>query len=351
MLIIDGHEDIATSFVALGRDFTQPVAVTRAREGDNHPEGICTLGLPDALNSGVGLVFGTLFVAPAQSGCSDCYAVYHDAEEAHQLACRQLEHYRDLARHPQIRLVHNRGDLHQLKATWGSADPQLGIVVLMENADPIRTPAEAGFWFERGVRIVGPAWRGTRYSGGTGDPGPLTRDGRMLMRELERNGLTLDVSHMAEESFWQALDLFGGTVIASHSNCRALMPGTREDRHLSDAMIQALVARDAVIGIVLYNQFLAPDWNRTRGKQSLGLEAMLHHVDHICQLAGDACHVAIGSDFDGGFGSESIPRELDTVADLPRIAEALSKAGYADAAIAGIMGTNWLRLLERSLPA
>ena len=136
---------------------------------------------------------------------------------------------------------------------------KVGFVILMEGADPIRTPDEAKEWFASGVRIVGPAWQKTRYSGGTGAPGPLSKEGKELMKEMERTGLILDTSHMAEESFFEALDLFHGAVIASHSNCRVYTP---TDRQLSDEMIRAILKRDGVIGTVLYNKFLDPDWEK-----------------------------------------------------------------------------------------
>jgi membrane dipeptidase len=216
----------------------------------------------------------------------------------------------------------------------------------MEGADPIRSPDEAAEWHGAGVRIIGPAWSATRYSGGTNAPGPLTPAGRALMREMSDAGLALDVSHIAEQSFWEALELFDGTVIASHSNCRALVPGPREDRHLSDAMIKALIDRDAVIGMVLYNRFLDSAWTLEQGKSAVGLDVVLRHIDRICQIAGDARHVAIGSDFDGGFGSECIPREMDSIADMPRVGDALRSAGFSEADVAAVLGGNWLRKLE-----
>ncbi|HKS69815.1 MAG TPA: membrane dipeptidase, partial [Ktedonobacterales bacterium] len=200
-------------------------------------------------------------------------------------------------------------------------------------------------YYARGLRILGTSWHGTRYGGGTRAPGPLTVLGRDLLGEMARLGMILDISHMAEETFWQALDVFPGRVIASHSNCRAYTP---TDRHLSDEMIQALAARDAVIGTVLANSFLEGGWKA--GDPLLTLDAVVRHIDHICQLTGTTRHCAIGSDFDGGFGVESTPAELDSVADLGRIGQALAAHGYSEADVAGILGGNWLRLLEESLP-
>ena len=221
----------------------------------------------------------------------------------------------------------------------------VGMLLLMENADPISKPTELYEWVNGGLRIVGPAWRGSRYAGGTGEPGPLTALGRGLLGEMQRLGVILDISHLAEESFWQALDLFTGPVIASHANCRVFTP---TDRHLSDEMIRALIARDAVIGTVLANKFLDPAW---APGAPLPLNVVIRHIDHICELAGDATHCALGSDFDGGFGAESTPDGFDSVADLSKIADTLSAHGYTSADIESIMGGAWLRLLRRSLPA
>lgn len=199
------------------------------------------------------------------------------------------------------------------------------------------------------MRILAPAWHATRYAGGTGEPGPLTELGRRLIEEIERTGLVLDVSHLAEASFFEALDLYHGPVIASHSNCRAFVP---TDRQLSDEMIRALAQRDGVIGIVLFNRFLQDGWKEAgRIKSQVTLAHVVKHIQHVCDLTGDARHVALGSDFDGGFGAESIPAELEHVEDLYKIEDALLAAEFPEEDIDNIMNGNWLRMLRRSLPA
>jgi membrane dipeptidase len=306
--------------------------------GDPIPE-TAMVGLPDLRRGGVGLVFSTIFVSPA------------DADTMTAKAKAQLRYYQELAADGSIRLITGRGELQSLVADWHAAaaptDRPVGFVLLMEGADPIREPADLDTWHRQGLRILGTSWTRTRYAGGTRAPGPLTDLGRALLREMDRLGVILDVSHMAEESFWQALDLFSGPVIASHANCREYVP---TDRHLSDDMIRALAARDAIIGTVLANRFLVGGWTPESG-EPVTLDAVVRHIDHICQLTGTARHCAIGSDFDGGFGIESTPDELDSVADLGKIADALDHAGYSPDDIVGIMGGNWLRLLERALPA
>lgn len=353
-MIVDGHEDIAYNVLMSERDFTLSVAETRAREDalTTQLQGSCTVGLPDLLASGVGIVFATLFSLPASAQNTDLPKErgYTNADEAHVMALAQLEVYRSLARRADVRLITSYAELQQFRTDYANGAECVGLVILMENGDPIRTPAETAWWQAQGVRIVGPAWQATRYCGGTRHPGPLTNLGRDLLRELEAARLILDISHMAEESFWQALDHFHGPVIASHSNCRAFVSAPVADRHLSDEMLRALIERDAVIGAVLLNGFIVPNYQRGQAKALVGLEHLIRHIDHICQLAGNTRHVAIGSDLDGGFGSENLPYELDSVADLPRIGTALDHAGYSQADIAAIMGGNWLRILEENLP-
>ena len=270
---------------------------------------------------------------------------YRTTEEAYAQGRDQLEFYRKLERDGQVRIIESRD---QLEEHLESDSPRVGFVILMEGADPIRTPKEAADWFKAGVRIVGPAWRKTRYSGGTFMPGPLTPEGRELMKEMESAGLILDTSHFAEQSFFDALDLFHGRVIASHSNCRVFTP---TDRQLSDEMISALLSRNAVIGTVIYNTFLDPKWvERGKVKSEVTIATAIKHMNHVCELAGDRKHIGIGSDFDGGFGLESIPAELDTVADLQKFGPALRESGFSETEARGVLGENWIRFLKEALP-
>jgi membrane dipeptidase len=221
-------------------------------------------------------------------------------------------------------------------------------MLALEGADPILTPDDVWWWRQQGVRQVSLAWSyGSRYAGGNAAPGPLSEDGRRLLHEMERAGLILDVSHLAEESFWQALAIFHGPVVASHSNCRALVPG---ERHLTDDMIRALAERGGVIGAVLYNRFLQAGWQIDLGKEAVTLAAVARHIDHVCQIAGSDRCSGLGSDLDGGFGRECAPAEIDTVADLHKVGAALSAAGFTAPSVEAILGGNWLRLFSASLP-
>lgn len=355
MLIIDGHEDIAYNALEWGRDIRRSAYTIREQEANNpNPNGIAMAGLPELRRGGVGLIFGVIFLFPLgnTTPIDDCHSQsYRTAEEAHRAGQGQLAYYRTLAEEPGVSLIQNQRDLQRVLTAWEQSsadDPQrpLGIVPLLEGADAIRTPAEAAQWFADGLRIVGLAWSGTRYSGGTRAPGPLTPAGKELLTEMERVGLILDTSHLAEESFWQALQSFHGPVIASHSNCRIFTP---TDRHLSDDMIRALAERDSVIGVMPVNAFLDGTWSRDNRFQ-ISLADVVRHIDHICQLTGTTRHVGIGTDVDGGFGREETPVELDTIADIAKLADALKHKGYREEDVVGIMGGNWRRFLAQALP-
>ncbi len=345
-IIVDAHQDIAWNKLALNRDFFESVADKRAHEGAKpaHGEGSAVVGFPELLAANVRVIFATLYVAQARPDRTGWGKTYTTPQEARDQAMEQIAYYVMLAADPRVSLITTRGDLERVV---NAGTPRIGLIFLMEGADPIVAPEQTPEWFDAGVRVVGPAWSQTRYSGGTRAPGPLTELGRALMPQLERAGIILDASHMAEQSFFDALELFHGTIIASHSNCRAFVD---TDRQLSDEMIRAIVARDGVIGAVMYNNFIQAGWDKTARKDAVTLADVVKHTRHICDLAGDARHVGIGSDFDGGFGMESVPREIDTVADLQKFADALSAASFGDADIANVLGGNWIRLLRRALP-
>jgi membrane dipeptidase len=154
-----------------------------------------------------------------------------------------------------------------------------------------------------------------------------------------------DLSHLAEQAFWQLLDLTNRPVIASHSNCRSIVEGQRQ---LSDDMIRAIVRRDGVIGINFYDRFLLPP--TILGTRRATLDDVIAHIKHICDLAGSAQFVGLGTDMDGGFGRENIPLEIETSADLPRLADALASAGFTDQDIANVIGANWKNFFSKNLP-
>lgn len=348
MFIVDAHEDIGINAQLEDRDVRRSVVEQRAREAakpepvdaNAHMSDTVMIGLPEHRRGGVGLVCSTIFCLPGEQEkmTSDGWA--------------QLRYYQELSKEPDtvsVRLIGSRADLDALTHDYAAAQtPEqrpVGFLPLMESADPIRDPADVEEWYNAGLRIIGPTWLGSRYCGGTGHPGGFTDLGFALLAEMERLGMILDLSHMADEAVWQALERYRGPIIASHTNCRVYVP---TDRHFTDDQICAAAARGVVIGVVLHNSFLVSGWKREQGP--VGIDAVVRHLDRVRGLVGDARHSGIGSDFDGGAGVESTPRPFDTVADLGALGDALRAYDYSEEEIRGILGDNFLRVFREALP-
>ncbi|MGQ9903275.1 MAG: dipeptidase [Anaerolineae bacterium] len=369
-LIVDAHLDLAYNVLGWRRDYRRSAYWNRQRERGTPAErenGQCCVGLPELVRGRVGIVFGTLFAEPLQRGFLNSPLTYRDEKEAHAQGMAQLDFYHRWAdNEPHVKLIGVQRDLADVALAWGytveasgelrpvtgkrqPAPHPVGIVPLMEGADPILEPKELERWVERGVRIVGPAWHRTRYSAGSDAPGGLTRLGRELLEVMAQLGVVLDVSHMAHKAMFEALDRFEGKhVIASHSNPYRIVS---DERHLPDPAIESIAERGGVIGIVLYNRFLKRGWGTGSKKHEVTLDDVVRAIDYICQVTGSADHVGIGSDFDGGLGAQQIPWELDSSRDLWKIGAELSRRGFTAGDVDKIMAGNWLRILRTALPA
>jgi membrane dipeptidase len=359
--IIDAHLDLAWNALSWGRDQTLEVEEINRLEAamaDHRSRGRATTSLPELRRGGVAVCLATLLaranpeVRP-QGGSTRLSLDYPSQSIAHAAACGQLAYYLLLERQGHLRMLRTAGELNAHWERWNAAGGRqqpAGYILAMEGADPIVEPSQAEFWWEEGLRSVNLAHYGkSRYAHGTGASGPLTSAGIELLRELERLGMILDMTHLCDESFFQALDAFSGPVLASHNNCRSLVP---RERQFSDEQLRLLIARDAVIGAALDAWMLHPDWEIGRtSREIVALDAVADHIDHICQLAGSARHAAIGSDLDGGFGSEQTPAGLETLADLQKLEGILHARGYSEAEIDAIFHGNWLRFFRRHLPA
>jgi membrane dipeptidase len=383
MLIVDAHQDLAYNILTFDRDYHLSAYETRRREqGTETPirNGDTLLGYPEYRRGRVGVIFATLFAGPAHRKLGEWDTqTYQTAEQAHTLYRNQLDTYLRLADESpdHFRLVHTKNDLREVLSKWEQEDNRLeeehadgeqsppmedldekavdppipvGLVVLMEGAEGIRRPEELVEWWELGVRIIGPAWAGTRFCGGTREPGPLTREGFELLEAMADLGFGLDISHMDEQAVLQALEVYPGTIIASHSNVDALLKGADTNRHLSDRVIEGLLERNGVIGTVICNGFLKAGWKIPDGRHQVSLQDVAAHIDYICQRAGDPFHAGIGTDFDGGYGWQSTPHEIDTIADLHKLVPLLAEKGYQEEHIGAILGKNWLDRLEIILP-
>ncbi len=377
--IIDAHLDLSWNALSWDRDLTLPLSTINQREAhmtDNKAHGNATVSLDELRRGRVAVCFATLLARalpattpsgpdldlnttvrqrgiPAE-GSKRADLDYPNPRHAHAIAAGQLAYYKQLECEGHVRILHTRDalDKHWQQWTASAADPEqlpVGIIVSMEGADPIVTPDQAEAWYAQGLRAVGPVHYGhSIYAVGTGFDGPLTSAGRELLKQFERLHMILDVTHLSDQSFDEAMDCFAGRVIASHHNCRALVP---HQRQLNDDQIRRLVERDGVIGAVLDKWMLHPNFDFNKPSQaSVKLDAAANHIDHVCQLAGSTRHSAIGSDLDGGFGSEQSPDDLKTIADLQKLENILAKRGYTDTDIDAIFHGNWLRLLRETLP-
>lgn len=359
-LIVDAHQDLAWNAQAYGRDISLTLAERRQREADGpvpKRNGTTLLGWDCYQEGRVAVVFGTLYGLPDRLKVADWdKPVYTSTAEAVRFYRWQMDFYDQLCdeHSDQFIRVLSKPDLQAVLDAWEGQDTEhpasVGLVALMEGADAIEDLAELEAWWQRGLRLIGPAWGRTRFCGGTHEPGPLTDDGRALLDAMAPLGFALDISHMDAPAAREAIDRYAGPVCASHANVLALLKGTDSNRHLPDEVIGALLERDAVIGAVPYNLFLHPDWRKGMRRELCTLDMVIDHIDYVCQMAGDAHHVGLGSDFDGGFGLQSVPPEVDSLADLQKIGVLLAARGYSEEDITAILGGNWLRFLQDSLP-
>ena len=320
--------------------------------------GDTLLGWLEYQQGNVVVVFATLFSTPARWAYDWETCIYKDAREANQRYRQQLDIYHRLTdEHPdKFHLIGSASDLDNVLASQQKTDPNgqgypVGLLLSMEGAEGILDVDELEEWWGMGLRIIGPAWAGTRFCGGTKEPGPLTPDGRELLAGMADLGFTLDLSHMDEPAVLESLDLYPGAIVVTHANCLALMLGYEFNRLLSDRVIHGVLERNGIIGVVPYNTFLKDGWVKGKSnREEVSLERLVDHIDHICQLAGDALHVGIGSDFDGGFGLQDTPKEIDTIADLHKLTPMLLSRGYSEEDAAAVLGRNWISVLNRGLP-
>lgn len=320
-MIVDAHLDIAWNALAGGRGFLQPPALNYI------------VSRSSLVGAGVGLVFATLYTAPARASRSmRTRFVYENAHEANIMATAQVNYYRSSG----LELIRDRAGLERHARGWRRG--RLAAVLLMEGADPIETPSQLGAWTDAGVRIIGPAWGRTRYSGGTGAPGGLTELGRQLLKAMRRRRVILDLSHMADQAVADAFAMWRGPIIASHANSREIVPG---DRQVTDATVAEIARRGGIVGISFYGRHL-----RTSGRPSLG--DVVDHAVHHSKAAGGPEHVGLGTDLDGGFGAPQSP--LDDMAGLKDLPPMLRRH-FSRGQVEGIMGGNWLDFLARSLPS
>jgi membrane dipeptidase len=351
MIVFDAHLDLAWNAIDWNRDLLQPVAAIREREREQglsgNGRGCNTVSFPELRRGKVAVFIATLLARSLNFKLKPSFQRYASMEAACAAAWGQLAYYSSLEKQGTLRWIKDGPTLEAHIRGWRgdlSGEQPLGFILSMEGADPVLSADQVEEWWRAGLRIIGPAHYGVSpYAHGTGTAGGLFPQGRPLLEAMERVGMILDVTHLSDQSFDEALEAYGGPVLASHHNCRALVP---DQRQLSDDQIRRLIARNAVIGTALDDWMLYPGWVRgstTPEESGVEMATMIDHLDHVCQIAGNARHAAIGTDLDGGFGREQSPYDLDTIADLQRLPDLLRRRGFGAADVESVMYGNWVR--------
>ena len=353
MFIIDAHLDLSMNAMEWNRDLRKSVDEINASEQgltDKPDRGNATVSLPELRKGNIGLVVATQiarYVAPGNP-----LPGWHSPEQAWAQTQGQAAWYKAMEQAGEMVQINDLDSLNKHIGLWedeniDNGQKPVGYILSLEGADSLITIHHLEKAWQYGLRALGPAHYGPgRYANGTDSTGTMGSEGKALLKEMERLNIILDATHLCDDSFWQALKYFNGHVWASHNNVRALV---NHNRQYSDEQIMALIERGAVIGGALDAWMLKPGW--IRGKSSpkemnCNLEVLVDHMDHICQIAGNALHVGIGSDLDGAFGREQCPYDLETIADLQKLIPLFYNRGYSEDDVENIMHGNWMRFLK-----
>lgn len=351
MFLVDAHLDLSMNAMEWNRDLRKPVKDIRDREKgmtDKPDRGNSTVCFPELRKGNIGLVVATQIARYVS--IDNPLPGWHSPEQAWAQTQAQLAWYRAMEEDGELVQITSAPELEKHLQYWNSDNgdrKKIGYILSLEGADSIVTLKHLERAYAYGLRALGPAHYGPgRYAQGTDATGFMGPRGQALLKEMENLNIILDATHLCDDSFWEAMDHFNGPVWASHNNCRALV---NHNRQFSDDQLKELIRRGGVIGGVLDAWMMVPNWERRVSKpkeMNCNLEVLIDHMDHICQLAGNALHIGIGSDLDGAFGKEQSPYDLETIADLQRIPELLAKRGYSTQDIENVAHGNWLRFIR-----
>jgi membrane dipeptidase len=353
MFIIDAHLDLSMNAMEWNRDLREPVFDIRRSEQeltDKPDRAKGTVALPELRKGDIGLVVATQIARYVEQG--NLLPGWHSPEQAWAQTQGQLAWYKCMEDVGEMIMIKDKEGLEKHLALWMNNEPNekkpVGYILSLEGADSLITLQHLETAYQYGLRALGPAHYGPgRYANGTDATGKMGAKGIGLLKKMEELNIILDATHLCDDAFWQAMDLFKGPVWASHNNCRTLV---NHNRQFSDEMIKALVERGAVIGAALDAWMIVPDWKRGTSipeDMNCNLEKVVDHIDHICQVAGNALHVGIGTDLDGAFGKEQCPYDLETIADLQKLVPLFKNRGYSDEDIINMMYKNWLQFLRK----
>jgi membrane dipeptidase len=357
MFIIDTHLDLSTNAIEWNRDLTQTVDDIRKSEAnltDKIDRGRGTVAFPEMRRGQVGLVVATQLARYNTQNADLPGAGWNSPEQAWAMSQAQLAWYQAMEYKGQMTQIHNLQTLEEHIKLWlDDSIPKetkpIGYILSLEGADSLLDISYLEKAYNYGLRMIGASHYSTgRYAYGTGTTEGFTAAGFELLKKIEALNMVLDITHLTDLGFSQAIDRFKGHIWASHHNCRALVP---HQRQLTDEQIKILAERGSVIGACFDSWMLKPNFIARKSNPAafgIKIENVVDHFDHICQLLGTADHCAIGSDLDGTFGTEQCPADLDTIADLQNLQKHLKKRGYTDSDIENIFYKNALNFIRRA---
>jgi membrane dipeptidase len=359
-LIIDLHLDLAWDALFWNRDLTITAHEVREQEASEPPQlapdfnvGKCSVTFPELRKGNVGIILSTIMSR------TESRNVRRDGHRTQEQAIAtgrgHLAYYQEMVRRGEIKPLRSLADLNEAVEVWQKPTTETPVyhMLSMESADPIINPDDVSFWWDAGLRVVGPAHFGhNTYIHGTGTEGGLKPPAKDLFKALREAGMILDITHMADQAVWESLDLWDGPILASHCTCRSIVKG---QRHLTDDMIRELIRRGGIIGLVFCQFFIDPDvqWEKRPRRDTwvskYGMEGLLPHIENIADLAGGTLeNLAIGTDMDGGFGAEVTPTDVDTIADLQEFPAVLGKAGYSKRDAHDILHGNAIKFFRKA---
>ena len=352
--IIDIHLDLSMNAIEWNRDLTQSVLQINAQEKnliDKPDRGKATVSLQAMREGNIGFCVATQIARYVKA--NNPLPGWNSPTQAWAQTQGQLAWYRAMEKAGEMIQIIDKKGLQNHLDLWSSSEPNkpIGYLLNLEGADSIVTLDHLHRAYKQGLRAIGPAHYGPgTYAHGTNSEGGLGTKGKELLNEIEKLNMILDVTHLCDQSFWEAIDHYNGKMWASHSNCRSLVPNQRQ---ISNLQIKELIARKAIIGMAFDAWMMIPKWQKGISdpkKSDLVIETIIDHIDHICQLSGNSNHIALGTDLDGGFGKEQCPYDLETISDLQKMDALLKKRGYSENDIQKILNQNAINFLMGALP-
>ncbi len=355
MFIVDAHLDLSMNALDWNRDLTKSVQKIRERElgkTDKPDRGRNTVSFPELRKGNIGLVVGTMIARYVDE--KNSLPGWHSPEQAWAQTQGQLAWYHAMENAGEIKIISSKKQLANHLDNWNKIKTDkkaIGLILSLEGADSIVDLKYLELAYTNGLRALGPAHYGPgRYANGTDSSGHLNDAGKLLLKSMNSLNMILDVTHLCDDAFWDAMDLYSGPLWASHNNCRSIV---NHNRQFDDNQLKTIIQRNGVIGAALDAWMIVPDWKRgisNPKEMNCDLNKVIDHMIHICNLAGNSHHMAIGSDLDGAFGTEQSPYDIDTIADLQAFPNLLSSRGFSDDDIKKIMHQNWIDFLQKNLP-